>query len=454
MATSKFVDTINTALRDLGITQKSGPVIVALSGGADSVALLSALTRLGYRCVAAHCDFHLRGDESERDRRHAEAIAEKSGAEYEETHFDVEEYKRTHHVSTEMACRELRYEWFGRLSEKHGGIPVAVAHHHDDNVETMFLNLLRGTGIGGLTGMKPRNGIIVRPMLRLTRAQIEEYLRSEGIGFMVDSTNLINDVKRNRLRNIILPELHRQFPDCGKALSTTMDNLGRTESLYRELTEKAAKQFLSDDGMQVDLKRLTSEVGESATMLYEIIRRHGFNYTQASDIIKAYRGDTPSGRLFMADGWQAALNRGTLLLTPADRAADDGDTCFDIDLSREGIYAPGIEVSIVGRDELVFDRTGLRIYLDGEVLKGSPLFQIRHWKEGDRIEPFGMKGSRLVSDIFSDAKLTIAEKRQKWILTRNGRPIWVVGMRASRHFPVSTESSTVIALKFQPFYVE
>ena len=156
----------------------------------------------------------------------------------------------------------------------------------------------------------------------------------------------------------------------------------------------------------------------------------------------------------MADGWQAALNRGTLLLTPADRTADDGDTCFDIDLSREGIYAPGIEVSIVGRDELEFDRTGLRIYLDGEVLKGSPLFQIRHWKEGDRIEPFGMKGSRLVSDIFSDAKLTIAEKHQKWILTRNGRPIWVVGMRASRHFPVSAESSTVIALKFQPFYVE
>ena len=446
---SEFIHLIDGAMHRLGLSGHTGPIIVALSGGADSVALLSALSALGYRCVAAHCDFHLRGDESERDRRHAEATAKALGADYEEIHFDVNEYRRVHRVSMEMACRELRYDWFRRLSDRCGGAPVAVAHHSDDNAETMFLNLFRGTGISGLTGMRQRNGIIIRPMLDATRAQIESYLDDAGIGYVVDSSNLENDVKRNRIRNVIMPEICRQFPDAKSGISATMDNLERTDALYRELLHGHAADFLLDGERAIDLKALVAEIGEASTMLYEMIRDKGFNYTQAANIISAHHSGTSSGRVFHADGWRAVLDRGILHLREAE--CDDGaQTSYRLDLTCDGIQPPGIEVSRIGRDELKFDRTGLTLFLDAEVLEGEPEFEVRRWREGDRMAPFGMKGTRLLSDIFSDAKLSVDDKRKVWLLTRNGLILWAVGMRTSRHFAVTDHTASIIRLRYSP----
>lgn len=444
---SEFMRIINTAMLRLGLSPDNAPVIVALSGGADSVALLAALSELGYRCIAAHCDFHLRGEESERDRRHAQTIAAMLDADYEEVHFDVDEYRRMHGVSVEMACRDLRYEWFHKLSGRHGGIPVAVAHHHDDNVETMFLNLLRGTGISGLTGMMPRNGIIIRPMLDTTRSQIEDYLSSKGIGYVVDSSNLLNDVKRNRLRNLILPLVRKQFPDSDRGFSSTMDNLSRTDSLYRELISGRSSRYVSADGCRIDIARLSAETREAPTMLYELIRGRGFNYTQSANIISALSGDTPSGRSFHASGWTAILDRGSLLLSPDD--SRDTDARFTVSLHDTSLQAPGIRVSHIENKALQFDRTGMTVFLDSSVLEGEPCFEVRHWREGDRLAPFGMKGTRLVSDIFSDAKLSVHDKQNVWILTRNGLILWVIGLRASRHFAVTDHSAAVIRITFE-----
>lgn len=445
---SEFMRIITTAMVRLGLSPGSGPIIVALSGGADSVALLAALSDAGYKCIAAHCDFHLRGEESERDRRHARSVADMLDADYEEVHFDVEEYRRLHGVSVEMACRELRYDWFRELSGRYGGIPIAVAHHHDDNVETMFLNLLRGTGISGLTGMKPRNAIIIRPMLEATRAMIEDYLASRGIGYVVDSSNLQNDVKRNRIRNLVLPLIHKQFPDSDRGFASTMDNLSRTDSLYRELLSERRSRYVSDNGSRIDVARLVSEVREAPTMLYELIRDRGFNYTQSANIISALSGETTSGRRFYSSGWTAMLDRGMLVISRSD-SPDDVAESFTINLNDTSLQAPGLRISRIGNDALEFDRTGMTLFLDPSVLEGDPHFEIRHWREGDRLAPFGMKGTRLVSDIFSDAKLSVSEKHRIWILTRNDLVLWVVGLRTSRHFCVTDHSGKVIRIRFE-----
>ncbi len=444
---SDFLATIKKALARIKQLSESKRVIVALSGGADSVALLCALRELGYECTAAHCDFHLRGDESERDRQHARTVSEMLGADYEEIHFDVEEYRRLHSSSVEMACRDLRYEWFHTLSKSLGNIPVAVAHHREDNAETMFLNLFRGTGISGLTGMKLVNGIIVRPMLDTSRKEIEEYLEERGIGYVTDSSNLHNDVKRNRIRNLIMPVIQKQFPDSSQGLSSTMDNLARTESLYRELIDQKRQLYISDRGLTVDINLLLKESREPATLLFELIRDKGFNFTQASNIISSAEGQTASGKIFKSDGSTAMLDHGLLRFSCAE-SLPVGNESYLIDLSNEGCKQPGITVTHIGSDNLAFDRTGMSLYLDSSVLEGSPEFEVRHWHEGDRISPFGMKGTRLVSDIFSDAKLSVEEKRHVWILTRNGLILWVVGLRSSRHFAVTDSSSAIIRLHF------
>ncbi|MDE6491207.1 MAG: tRNA lysidine(34) synthetase TilS, partial [Muribaculaceae bacterium] len=211
------------------IADDTRPVIVGLSGGADSVALLATLTALGYRCVAAHCNFGLRGEESIRDRDHSRAIADRLGCEWITTEFNTRAYMLQNGISLEMACRDLRYNWFAEQLNALGAQAIAVAHHRDDNIETLMLNLLRGSGIRGLRGMRPRNGDIIRPLLECTRSDITAYLERRAIPYITDSSNLENDVARNRLRNIVLPCIYREFPQAPDTISRTIAILAGTE---------------------------------------------------------------------------------------------------------------------------------------------------------------------------------------------------------------------------------
>ncbi len=417
-------------------------LIVALSGGADSVALLVALHDLGYECVAAHCDFHLRGEESERDRAYAEKIASVYAVRYHVIHFDVESYRKARGVSIEMACRDLRYDWFRKLSEQEDGAPVAVAHHHDDNVETMLLNLMRGTGIAGLTGMKYRNGIILRPLLNRTRKEIENFLAVRNIPYVTDSTNLLCDVKRNKLRNIILPAIKNEFPDAGKGLATSLRNLRDNEALYRRLTIKESRRYISPEGIMIE--HLKSSCDIPATLLFEMIKDYGFNYTQASDIINT----TASGRHFTSPTHEAVISRGTLLINPRAKALPD-ILPLDIDPSRQATLPHWLEVETVGREQFIPDRTGNTLYLSPEALDGKPRWQLRRWHPGDRIAPFGMKGTRLLSDIFNDAKLSPREKTEVTVLTRDGEILWIIGSRTSQHFPVTPTTTAILRFRLR-----
>ena len=230
------------------LIEQGATVIVALSGGADSTAALAVLQMLGYQCVAAHCNFHLRGDESLRDQAAAEAIAGRLGCECRVQHFNVPERCQAAGESVEMACRSLRYEWFERLSRELSA-PVAVAHHREDRVETLLLNLLRGTGLAGLVSMSYRRDYVIRPLLDCSRAQIEDFCREQGLQWVDDSSNVSTVYRRNKLRINVLPQLEHDFPGAVEAITRSMAHLSEDAAFFARAVARRMELYTTADGV-------------------------------------------------------------------------------------------------------------------------------------------------------------------------------------------------------------
>jgi tRNA(Ile)-lysidine synthase len=440
-----FEEKVGQSIACQGLLADGECVIVALSGGADSVALLSVLTALGYRCVAAHCDFHLRGSESERDRQYAHEVADAFGAEYVEKHYDAGVYCAEHGISVEMGCRDLRYDWFEQLSKSYGGAPVAVGHHSDDNVETLMLNLLRGSGLTGLTGMRARHGIIVRPLLGVKRCEIVQYLSDKGIEYVTDSSNLVNDVKRNKLRNVLLPAIRAYFPDANSTLSRSIKNLTANLELYLELIERCSAAYCTAKG-EYDVARMAAEVKNAPTMLYELIRGYGFNASQCAEIIVGV--ENPAGRRFFADEYVGVLHRGTLIVR-SKLAEPTADESYEIDVDDATTWPEGFAIERIEATDAVFDNSGNTLYLDVDKL-GDRRVVVRRWRKGDRIAAYGLKGSKLVSDLYSDAHYSPIDKEQAWLMTANGQIVWAVGLRTSRHMTLSSKSLHALRFTYTP----
>lgn len=430
-----------------GLLDKQRPVLVAVSGGADSVALLSALCELGYKCIASHCNFHLRGDESTRDMRFVENLCATLNVDLTITHFDVGRRMEETGESVEMACRALRYERFDRQVDTFNAQAVAVGHHCEDNIETFMLNLLRSTGIAGLCGIKIRNGIVVRPLLDATKQEILDYLDACGLTYVTDSSNHSNDYRRNRLRNVVLPLIEEQFPGAEKAILKTISNLNDNRIVYDKAIAMYAAHCSDGNGV-INLEKLMEDAAESApVVLYELVRRTGLSRSQADDIIAA---PMRSGLLFEGTGGACyELDRGRLTPVNARGAGVTAGEEYDADLSRD-ILSP-VHIIITNHDISSFRPVSdPRVaYIDASVLDGCHRWTLRRYRRGDRIEPFGMKGSKLVSDIFNDAKLSASQKRAIWLLVCDGRIVWVVGLRASRHFTVTPGTCRYLRLELR-----
>lgn len=388
-------------------------VVVGLSGGADSAALLAVLCGLGYRCVAVHCHFGLRADEADRDMAHSSGLAERFGAEFRTVRFDTTGYMAEHRVSAEMACRDLRYDYFEQLRREVSAEAIAVGHHREDNVETFFLNLLRGSGLHGLRGMLPRRGYIIRPLLAVSKADILDFLRDNGIDYVTDSSNLSNDFKRNRLRNSVLPLLEREFPGATEAIERSMANLRGNEELYNSLLPE----------------RRDSLEGVTPTLLHEWLAPMGFNADQCGRILSASAGATfasPSHRLTLCPG-------GRYVVEPIDAAAE----------------RPRLSGRIYDRPADFFPVRGV-LYMDADAVKAvSPVWELRPWTQGDRMRPFGMKGTKLVSDLLAEAGVPASHRPQSYVLTINGQIVWAIGVRASALYPVTSETKRIIEIRHE-----
>lgn len=436
-----LVDKIQYFIQESCLIDQAKPVLVALSGGADSVALLRVLLMLGYDCRAAHCNFHLRGDESNRDEQFVINLCHQLDVPLVMKHFDVQACMQERGISMEMACRELRYQWFDELMNNQGCSCIAVAHHSDDNIETFFLNALRGTGIAGLAGMKPRNGNVVRPLLCVSRAEILAWLSEQEQDFVTDSTNLENEALRNRLRNVVLPVLYSEFPGAHSSLLKTIENMSRCNNLYRESLD-VMRNIVSDregDRLTLDLEILTS-FKNCEMLLYEILKPMGFNAEQCALMLTS-----AVGRHFLSNSHKATINRSTIDVFPNTLPDDD---VYAIDLSQSSLESP-VKIEINHIHDKPFSAAmvdgGNTVAFNSELLDCSQVV-LRHWRDGDRFKPFGMHGSKLVSDLFTDLKLDENEKRETWILEADGQILWVLGYRASQLYAVKKDTTSYLLL--------
>lgn len=450
----EFEKKIEGYIRRHSLLSPGDCVVVGLSGGADSVALLAVLSALEYRCIAAHCNFNLRGRESLRDREHAIEIACKIASEYQVIDFDTEAYRQGTGESIEMACRSLRYRWFEQLRIRYNAVAIAVGHHREDNVETAMLNMLRGTGIAGIAGIAPKSGHVVRPLLDVTRSEICQYLQLRGLQWVDDSSNASNDYKRNRLRNVVLPAVAHEFgPESMASLAASVNNIRQNYELYRTLVADALAAFTDDTRLNVAALLERYGYDNGTMLLIEYLRLHGFAADVAYNIVTAVtRGHT--GLQFTGTQTHTAtLDRGILSLGSA-LTQPEGDIAVEIHPDRMSIVdvpQAGIRIAIEEHDAADFIRPrrpdASVVYIDAAIASDGIPLTLRHWRHGDRIRPFGARFTTLVSDIFSDAKLSGDEKRRTLLLCHGDTVLWVVGLKTSAHYPVTAKTQRYFRLK-------
>ncbi len=406
--------------------------LVALSGGADSVCLLIVLKQLGYDVHAVHCNFHLRGDESKRDENFCIQLCDEQKIPLHRTHFDTRTYAELHHVSIEMAARNLRYDYFEQLRQAIQAENIVVAHHRDDNVETLLLNLVRGTGIAGLCGIRPRNSHVVRPLLCVTRQQIEQWLAAQGQPYITDSTNLIPDVKRNRLRLQVIPLLKQINPALADSIQQTIENLTEAEAVLTDAIQKSIRQVTSQQNehqplITIHIEELKKQVSPEQ-VLYAILADKGYNSKQIREISKAV--DAPVGKLWQSATHTLAKDRDALLLGPTPQSHADAPVVLTIPIAPIAITGNGRKVIIspCPVDQLDLSHSPRRINVQADALH-FPL-TLRYAQPGDAFRPYGMKGRKLVSDYLTDRKRNYFQRAAQLVLAdAQGTILWLVGER-------------------------
>ena len=416
--------------------------LVALSGGADSVALLLLLKNAHFNVHAAHCNFRLRGEESDRDEAFCVELCRRLGVELHRAHFDTREYAELHKVSIEMAARELRYKWFEQLREDIGAAGICVAHHRDDSVETVLLNLVRGTGLRGLTGIQPRYGNILRPLLCVSRAEIEAFLAEKGQQYVTDSTNLEADVQRNIVRLEVLPLLRKLNPAVAENIQRTAENLVEAQQVLNVAIAKI------DDSNILNLSDIEI-YGSSEYLTFEWLKKYGFNGNQVRQILEAETGKIISSMT----GYDVLKDRGRLIVEPAL------EPFKPMRIPEEGTYVMGGSDAEFGGKNTKNKTLRVRkmpVYVSKDphiatldATKVSFPLTVRRVEEGDWMQPYGMKGRKLLSDLMTDLKMTVFEKRRQLVVVDSqGVIVWTIGLRIADFVAVSDATTTVVEVAF------
>ena len=434
---------VQTYIQDHQLLTQKGRIIVGVSGGTDSVVMLHVLMSLGYDCVIAHCNFHLRMAESDRDELFVRDLAKELKVPYYSVDFETTKYAEEHKISIEMAARDLRYAWFYELLYNHDAQAIAVAHHADDSIETMLMNLVRGTGLKGLTGIQPRNHKVVRPLLCCNRLELETYLVRFDLDHIEDSTNASVDYQRNKFRNEVLPLLAEINPSVRQTLYDSLERFEGIWAIYQQSID-AMKQLIVRNGpglvkMDIDAIKIQEHI---PTLMYELLHPYGFGPAVIEQVTGQLDGE--SGKVFFSETYRLIKDRKYLLISKIDdNPAQDfmiteDETVIEfpflLKINKQPV-TPDFEVS----------KEITRIHVDASRLT-YPLV-LRRWKEGDTFFPFGMKQRKKVSDFFIDNKLSLFEKEHSWILVSNNEIVWIVGQRLDNRFCVTNETKEVIEFR-------
>jgi tRNA(Ile)-lysidine synthase len=433
---------VNTYIEKSQLLLPNTKIIVGISGGIDSVVLLHILRRLGYECVAAHCNFQLREKESDRDELFVHQFCQEMKVSLHSITFDTKTYAEANGISIEMAARELRYNWFNDLLKKEKANVIAVAHHADDSIETLLLNLVRGTGLKGLTGIPVKNGKVIRPLLCCSRSEILDYAMEFQLAYVEDSTNAENDFKRNKIRNLVIPMLEEINPSVRQTLYTSTVRFDGTFKVYENAVKDIMRNLMVLEG---DIHRISiaklMKTPDVPTILYELLQKYGFSASTVEDISENL--NDVSGKQFFSAAYRLVKDREWLLVSPIhmvnnEEAIIDEEACElnqPVKIRIEKLNIEEMEQISTEKKTAVFDAGKLKFPL-----------KIRKWKNGDVFVPFGMKNNKKLSDFFIDNKFSLLDKEKVYILESDGQIMWVMGYRTDNRFRIDSTTRKVIRI--------
>ncbi|HLP04010.1 MAG TPA: tRNA lysidine(34) synthetase TilS [Paludibacter sp.] len=436
---------VQTFIDERQLLKAGDLVVVGVSGGTDSVALLHILDSLRYKCIVAHCNFHLRMDDSLRDELFVRNLAKTRNLEFHSIDFKTVEYSKQHGISVEMAARELRYEWFYQLLEKTGAQAIAIAHHADDSIETVLMNLVRGTSLKGLTGIPARNRQVVRPLLCLTRDEIENYLREQHLEHVEDTTNAENDYQRNKFRNEVIPLLEKINPAVRSALYSNLEHFEGNFAIYQQAIEQIKNKVSCEAGgtIVIDIANLKQQI-HARTVLFELLSAYGFNPAVIGQVYEQL--DADPGKTFLSPAYRLVKDRNVLIVSKLNSDSNETAEIGEHDLQinyplclkvNKFAKTSGFNVS-KSKDCVHFDARKLVFPLT-----------IRHWQEGDYFFPFGMKQRKKLSDYFIDRKFSLVDKEECWLLVSGDDIVWIVGERTDDRFKITEQTSEIVEFRIE-----
>ena len=427
-------------------------LLLAVSGGIDSVVLCELCHQAGFHFVIAHCNFQLRAEESTRDEQFVRALAEKYQVQILVKHFDTAAIASSQKISIQVAARELRYAWFHEMIDQFAGAGqtddkplklscILTAHHADDNTETMLMNFFRGTGIRGLRGILPRHGELRRPLLSFQKEELQNFAGLNSLTWVEDSSNEQDKYSRNYFRHQVIPLVKNIFPETEKNLLDNAKRFREIGSLYEQAIASHKKKLLEKNGNEIRvpvLKLLKTEPLE--TVLYEILRDFNFSSRQVPEVISLLQSET--GKYASSTTHRILKNRNWLLITPLTEidnsvtVIDDGD---------EKINYPGGELAIKKISSYKFSADTSIAFFDASAIR-FPLI-VRKWKKGDYFYPLGMKKKKKLARFLIDQKLSMADKEKVWVLEMNKKILWIIGMRIDERFKITDNTKQILSIK-------
>ena len=414
-------------------------ILVACSGGLDSIVLLHLLQKIGLTLGVAHCNFKLRGDHSDADLSFVETIAGNLGVPVFTTVFDTKTYAKTQGISTQVAARELRYEWFYSTARANGYDRIATGHHADDDLETFFINLSRVTGLRGLTGITSNTEQLIRPLLPFSRAQIMQFAKKEELFWREDSSNSTRDYLRNKLRLDVIPAFKGVNKTVLQNFKQTQQHLKESQALLEDYITLVTKLVVShtDAGYEIDSKQLQA-LPNTNTLLFELLYPYGFTDFKAIASIL----ESEVGKKVLSKQYVLHKDRNHLVLTTREQVVDSRVYC--IDAKQQSCTIPiklnFTKVAQVGEHE------PHSLYVDAAKLT-YPL-KVRAWRLDDVFHPFGMKGKKKLTKFFKDEKLSLLSKNSVWVLESGDEIVWVIGLRPDDRYKVTSATKEVLKIQW------
>ena len=437
-----LLDQFTRFFKEKGLSLTSQTFLLAVSGGLDSVVLCQLSKEAGLPFALAHCNFGLRGEETERDEAFVRSLGEKYGVKVFVQKFETTAFAEAQRISIQEAARKLRYDWFEEVRKENGFAYTLLAHHANDNIETLLMNFFRGTGLEGLTGMpeEKKEAHCLRPLLQLKRSEIEAYAKEKGLQWVEDSSNTQSKYTRNFFRNELIPQLQKVFPQVEENLLHNIHRFQQTAVLYNEMISGLKKKVIERKGEEVHIPVLKLLKYKDTSLIYEIIKDYGFGEKQVEEVRKL--AEAPSGKYIASEGFRIIRHRAWFIIAPKTMAAKT----VVIERDDEAVHFDHHELLLktIRKEKFSLDPSPLLAQLDTKEI-AFPLV-LRKWKRGDYFYPLGMRKKKKLARFFIDQKLSQTEKEKVWVLESHKRILWIVGYRIDDRFKVTETTGEVLQL--------